>query len=73
MARNFKALGLALMAVLALSAVGAAGARAQLKMRTTGPTWLTLEEIPKGVLKIGLIEVYCTNRRCSCDSSQRQS
>ena len=41
MIRNFKALGLALIAVLALSAVGASGAQAQLQMTTTGPTWLT--------------------------------
>jgi len=59
MIRNFKALGLALIAVLALSAVGASWAQAQLKMTTTGPTWLTF--IGTSTFKAGAVDLYCTS------------
>lgn len=60
MIRNFKALGLVLIAVLALSAVGASAAQAQLKLTTTGPTWLTLDPIGNQTFTAGSLQVPCT-------------
>lgn len=61
MIRNFKALGLALVAVLALSTVGASGAQAQLRTTTTGPTWLTFDSIGTHVTTFGSVSVPCTS------------
>ena len=60
MIRTFKVLGLALVAVLALSAVGASGAQA-LKIGATGPTWLTFDALnTQEFTTPGGVTVKCT-------------
>ena len=65
MNRKLKVLGLALIAVFAMSAVAASGAQAQLKLTTTGPTWLTFDRIPgteqEFESRVAGVKVLCEN------------
>jgi len=67
MNRKLKVLGLAFLAVFAMSALTASAAQAQLKVTTTGPTWLTFsgskakggDTLTNQTFTVGTLQVAC--------------